>query len=73
MTIQEKLEKEQNKLNGLLEQKKELDKKIQKAQDNVEKYDSMIKQKVYEKTDEIFSDNISFHSCLFADDRLQRR
>lgn len=57
MTIQEKLEKETKKLDALMEQKKELDKKIQKAQENVSKYNSMLKQKSYEETEEILSAN----------------
>ncbi len=57
VAIKEKLEKEQKKLKGLLEQRKELDKKIEKAQDNVNKYDAMIKQKTYKETDEILSAN----------------
>ena len=57
MTIKEKLEKEQNKLEALLEQKRELERKIQKVQENVNKYDAMIKQKAYKETDEILSAN----------------
>lgn len=57
MTIKEKLEKEQSKLETLLEQKRELDRKIQKVQENVNKYDAMIKQKTYKETDEILSAN----------------
>ena len=57
MTIKEKLEKEQNKLEALLEQRRELDKKVQKVQDNVNKYDAMLKQKTYKETDEILSAN----------------
>ena len=57
MTIKEKLEKEQSKLEALLEQKRELDRKIQKVQENVNKYDAMIKQKAYKETDEILSAN----------------
>lgn len=57
MTIKEKLEKEQNKLEALLEQKRELERKIQKVQENVNKYDAMIKQKTYKETDEILSAN----------------
>lgn len=57
MTIQEKLDKEKKKLESLLEQRKELDEKIQKVQGNVNKYDAMIKQKAYKETDEILLAN----------------
>lgn len=57
MTIKEKLEKEQKKLETLLEQKRELERKIQKVQENVNKYDAMLKQKTYKETDDILSAN----------------
>lgn len=57
MTLHEKYEKETKKLNALLEQKAELETKIQKQQKAVDNLDSMIKQKAYQETDELLVKN----------------
>lgn len=57
ITLNEKIEKEKKRLSALLEQKKELDRKIQRAQDNIGKYEAMQKQKSYKETDELLIAN----------------
>lgn len=57
ITISEKIEKEKGKLNRLIQQQKELERKIKKFQENISNYEAMLKQKTYKETDELLSAN----------------
>lgn len=63
----EKLEKEQGKLKTLLAQKKALDKKIEKAQSNVAKYQGILDKEKFDKAKHVIDKSgVSFEDVMEA-------
>lgn len=53
MEVTEKLEKEQKRLDKLMEQKGKLDDKISKCKSEIQKYDAILHQKKFNEAEEV--------------------